>query len=209
VCEAAALVASLGHHVEDARPSFDAQELKDDMFNVVGCTTAQALATRAIALDRPPIPADVECDTWLRVQRCRQRCRQEMAKAIGTIHTVARHVGRCFEQHVILLTPTSATPPLPRRQVDMRSGDHDDHYDRLCNDTFPTLCNCTGVPAVSVPLGRADGLPSGIQLAAPLACEMRLLQGSVQLEYARPWADRRPGRCTDTPSAACRISPLG
>jgi amidase len=69
------------------------------------------------------------------------------------------------------------------------------------NNTFTTLYNCTGVPAVSVPLAWADGLPIGIQLAAPLGFEMRLLQLSAQLELARPWADHRPGRYTDAPPA--------
>jgi amidase len=202
VREAAALLASLGHHVEEARPSFDAQALKDDMFTIVGCNAAHALATRAKAQGRPPTPADVERITWLWVQRCQQRSGQDMAKAIGTIHAVARHLGRFFEQHDILLTPTCATPPLPLRQVDMRSSDLDDYYDRLYdNNTFTTLYNCTGVPAVSVPLAWADGLPIGIQLAAPLGFEMRLLQLSAQLELARPWADHRPGRYTDAPPA--------
>ena len=117
-----------------------------------------------------------------------------MAKAIGTIHAVARQLGRFFERHDILLTPTCATPPLPLQQVDMRSSDLDDYYERLyANNTFTTLYNCTGVPAASVPLAWADGLPIGIQLAAPLGGEMRLLQLSAQLEQARPWAGRRPG----------------
>ena len=201
VREAAALLASLGHHVEEARPSFDAQALKDDMFTIVGCNAAHALAARAKALGRPPTPADVERITWLWVQRCQERSGQEMAKAIGTIHAVARQLGRFFEQYDILLTPTCATPPLPLRYVDMRSNDLDGYYDRLYdNNTFTTLYNCTGVPAVSVPLVWADGLPIGIQLAAPLGLEMRLLRLSAQLEQARPWAERRPGRYTDMPS---------
>lgn len=195
VRDAAALLASLGHHVDEARPVFDAQSLKDDMFTIVGCNAAHALATRARVLGRAPTPDDVERITWLWVQRCQQRSGQEMAKAIGTIHAVARQLGRFFEQHDILLTPTCATPPLPLRQVDMRSSDLDDYYEQLyANNTFTTLYNCTGVPAVSVPLAWADGLPIGIQLAAPLGGEMRLLQLSAQLEQARPWAGRRPGR---------------
>lgn len=41
VREAAALMASLSHHVEEARPSFDAQALKDDMFTICAGRTRQ------------------------------------------------------------------------------------------------------------------------------------------------------------------------
>lgn len=122
---------------------------------------AGALAARANALGRPPTPADVERITWLWVTRCQERSGQEMAKTIGTTQ-VARHLGRFFERFDVLLKPTCATPPLPLWCIDMRSNDLDNYYDRLYdNNTFTTLYNCTGVPAVSVPLVWADGLPIG------------------------------------------------
>jgi amidase len=75
----------------------------------------------------------------------------------------------------------------------MRLTDLDDYYERLYgNNTFTTVYNCTGVPAASVPLCWADGLPIGIQIAAPLGHELRLLQLAAELEVARPWAHVRP-----------------
>jgi amidase len=130
-------------------------------------------------------PDDVERITWLWVQRCPQRSGQQMAEAIGTLHAVARAMGRFFEHHDVLLTPTCATPPLQLQQVHMRSADLDDYCARLyANDTFTTLYNCTG-------------LPVGVQLAAPLGHDLRLLQLAAQLEQARPWADRRPPGFSD------------
>ena len=83
--------------------------------------------------------------------------------------------------------------PLPARHVDMASDDLDDYYERLYgNNTFTTLYNCTGLPAASVPLCWADGLPIGVQIAAPLGHELRLLQVAHELEQAQPWAKRRP-----------------
>ena len=68
----------------------------------------------------------------------------------------------------------------------------------------PARSRCTGRPRQAVlihgALVGADGLPIGIQLAAPLGLEMRLLRLSAQLEQARPWAERRPGRYTVMPS---------
>jgi amidase len=54
------------------------------------------------------------------------------------------------------------------------------------------LYNCTGLPAASVPLASVDGLPVGIQIAAPLGHDMRILRLAAQFEEARPWGDRRP-----------------
>lgn len=193
VREAAALLAELGHQVEEDRPRFDAEALKQDMFTIVGCNLLQALHQRSQVLGRAPTPEDVEPITWAWAERCRQRSGQDMARAIGTIHATARALGRFFQRHDVLLTPTCATPPLPARTVDMRMGDLDAYYERLYgNNTFTTVYNCTGLPAASVPLIWADGLPIGVRIAAPLGHELRLLQLAAELEQARPWADRRP-----------------
>lgn len=193
VRDTAQLLTSLGHQVVEARPTFDAETLKRDMFTIVGCNAAHAFDLRARALGRPATPDDMEPVTWQWLQRCASRSGQDLARAIGTVHTTARQLGRFFERFDILLTPTMPHRPLPLHTVDMRSTDLDDYYDRLYgNNTFTTLFNCTGLPAASVPLAWADGLPIGLQIAAPLGHEMRLLRLAAQLEEARPWADRRP-----------------
>ena len=51
--------------------------------------------------------------------------------------------------------------------------------------------NLTGWPAVSVP-GAVDGLPVGVQIAAPLGRENLLIAVGAQLERAQPWIERRP-----------------
>lgn len=193
VRQAAQLLSSLGHHVGEARPTFDAGALKQAMFTIVGCNTAASLQARAQMLGRAITPDDVEAVTWPWAERGRSTSGAEMARCIGVIHTVARQIGRFFEHHDILLTPTVATPPLPLMTVDMRSHDLDDYYDKLyANNTFTTLCNCTGVPAANLPLHWHDGLPIGVQIIAPLGHDMRLLQVAAQVEQVRPWADRRP-----------------
>jgi len=202
---AAALLASLGHHVDEARPQFDAEALKQDMFTIVGCNATNAIRLREQVLGRAVTPEDIERITWLWIQRCESRSGRDLAKAIGTIHTVARQIGQFFEDFDILLTPTMPHLPLPLRTVDMRSSDLDDYYDKLYgNNTFTTVCNCTGVPAASVPLAWAEGLPVGVQLTAPSGHEMRLLRLSAQLETARPWVNRRPpmaiGHTASSPS---------
>ena len=190
----ARLLESLGHRVEEARPEFDAAALKAAMFTIVGCNAAHAVRTRESALGRPCRDGDVEPITRLWIDRCAGRSGEDLVRAIGTIHATARRFGRFFERFDLLLSPTCASPVLPAGSIDMQGRDLDAYYDRLyAHNGFTAPCNCIGIPAASVPLEQdTDGMPIGLQLAAPLGGERRLLQVSAQLELARPWADRRP-----------------
>jgi len=59
---------------------------------------------------------------------------------------------------------------------------------------FTPVFNVAGTPAISLPLGMslAQGLPIGLQFAAPFAAEDVLLRLAGQLEQALPWHQRRP-----------------
>jgi amidase len=59
--------------------------------------------------------------------------------------------------------------------------------------TYTAVWNYLGQPAAAVPAGfDEDGLPTAVQIAAPLNGETTLLSLAAQLEQARPWADHRP-----------------
>jgi amidase len=52
---------------------------------------------------------------------------------------------------------------------------------------FTPTFNCTGTPAISLPLGWAsDGLPIGVQLSVPMCEEAALIRVGAQLEEAMP-----------------------
>jgi amidase len=57
---------------------------------------------------------------------------------------------------------------------------------------FTALYNMTGQPAISSPLAESlDGLPIGVQFAAPYGDEATLFNLAGQLEMASPWSHRQ------------------
>ncbi|TMC03224.1 MAG: amidase, partial [Chloroflexi bacterium] len=66
-----------------------------------------------------------------------------------------------------------------------------DEYMEFVAFTYPY--NCTGQPAMSLPLGMdSAGLPIGVQLVGPPRGESVILGLAAQLEQALPWSARRP-----------------
>jgi amidase len=66
--------------------------------------------------------------------------------------------------------------------------------DLIVDSTLNTqVFSMTGQPAMTVPLWwNEEGLPVGVQFAAPFGADARLFRLAGQLEVARSWADRIP-----------------
>jgi aspartyl-tRNA(Asn)/glutamyl-tRNA(Gln) amidotransferase subunit A len=78
----------------------------------------------------------------------------------------------------LLLTPTTPTPAF-------RAGEKtEDPVAMYLADIFVCPINLAGLPAVSIPAGRSEGLPIGAQLIAPAFEEERLLGAAAALERA-------------------------
>jgi aspartyl-tRNA(Asn)/glutamyl-tRNA(Gln) amidotransferase subunit A len=80
-------------------------------------------------------------------------------------------------EHVdAILAPTTPTPAF-------RIGEKiDDPLAMYLNDIYTVSANLTGNPALSIPYGRVDGLPIGIQLMGPDLSEGRLFRIARYLE---------------------------
>jgi amidase len=103
-----------------------------------------------------------------------------------------RRVGYSFRQADVILTPTSATPPLRIGATDGLGGWATDQIIAgACPYTWPW--NVLGWPGVSIPAGlTADGLPFGMQLLGPANSETTLLLLAAQLERVERWHERTP-----------------
>jgi aspartyl-tRNA(Asn)/glutamyl-tRNA(Gln) amidotransferase subunit A len=60
----------------------------------------------------------------------------------------------------------------------------DDPWAMYLNDYCTVPISLAGLPAISIPNGLADGLPTGFQIAGPAFSENRILDAAHALEQA-------------------------
>src|SRR3954453_7462718 len=78
-------------------------------------------------------------------------------------------------------------PPPPTPTPAFKAGEKtDDPVAMYLADIFVCPINLAGLPAVSIPAGRSEGLPIGAQLIAPSFDEERLLAAAAAMERAIP-----------------------
>lgn len=129
-----------------------------------------------------------------------------VARAMRDEARHAARIGELFRDDDVLLTPTTARPPVKAA-----------HWEGLgalrtllgmaMVYPFTGLWNMTGQPAISIPAPPAsDGLPVGAQPIAPAQGEPRLLALAAQLERELGWPARRPPQpsmLAATPAVTC------
>ena len=98
------------------------------------------------------------------------------AQRIRTL--IARDFAQVFNSGVnVLFTPTTPTTAFPLGSIT-------DPYEMYLSDIFTVTANLAGVPAMSQPIGRVDGLPVGGQLIAAHFDEMTMFRTAFALEAA-------------------------
>ena len=215
VCEAAAhdaarLLASLGHEVEEVAPPWSDLDLLPDFTRVFGPDVSMVTMVGGRVAGREPSKDDVEPLTWEIWQHAQATSVVSYLSALGRLESVSRSIVSFSDAYDALLTPTLAQRPVPTGEI---HGCGDDPWVQYRRSGFFTpytaIINITGQPAVSLPLYHGDdGLPTAIQLVGRPAREDQLLALMTQLEAALPWAGRRPDVRSRT-SACCKQNSLG
>ncbi len=218
---AARLADSLGHHVIEARPTFDKEPLVKAYFTVIAASTNLAVRTAAEYARRAPDVRDFEAPTWMLKLIGDKITAGEYAHALQTIQLAHRKIAPFFEAHDVFLTPTAAKPPVeigafapnpaqkllmsalaaaPARPLLLRALAT---LAKSALDATPNtmLFNLTGQPALSLPLHwNASGLPIGTQWVGRFGEESTLFQLAAELEVAAPWANRKPALLSSPPA---------
>ena len=196
--DAAALLESLGHTVEEASPEALDEDMFDFFTTIFATNVVADLDEIARRAGREVTQVDVEPLTWMYADMGRGVSGVRYLDAVNQMHAWSRRVATWWadDGYDLLLTPTLAEPPPVLGELVVQ--DPDDLF-RAAARALPFAAytapfNVSGQPAMSVPLYWSAGtnLPIGVQLVADREREDLLLRVAGQLERARPWADRRP-----------------
>ncbi len=194
VREAARLCTDLGHDVEEATISADAQRTVDSFVTAFSACLAWNIDHMSRETGCTPMPHQFEPLTWAFYEMGCQHGASSYLLAVTDLQKIARQIGRFMERYDVWLTPTIAEPPVPLGTFDSPPENPLQGVLRMAAYIpFTPIGNFTGQPAMSVPLHwNSDGLPVGTHFMGRFGDEATLFRLAAQLEQVRPWADRRP-----------------
>jgi amidase len=185
----AAALERLGHHIAPADPSY----------GILGA----GVLPRSIAGMTPWLEGIADHSQL--DERTRHNAR--LGRLLGPVLRAGRaleapmrlQVGAIFKRFDVVLTPTTAQPPLPTGSIDgLSNWETDRVIVGACPYTWPW--NALGWPGVNVPAGFTDaGLPVGAQLLGRTGEEDRLIALAAQLERECRWHERRPAVSVSSP----------
>jgi amidase len=180
VRKVASLLEGLGHSVTEGGP--DTEPFRTPMQLIV-----------VSGIGSLPIVDETKLEPFnaLGIALARQLTAVDYVRAVDAIRVHSRQVVSFWDSHDVLVTPTlpRTVPPLNTLGADLATAG--DEYMDFVAFTFPY--NCTGQPAISLPLGMDDaGLPIGVQLVGAPRDEAVILGLAAELEQAQPWIGRRP-----------------
>jgi amidase len=193
--EAATLCAELGHQVEEKAPRFQEKDSAPRLFTLlVSALHAALLNDFTRMLGHEVRIEEFETSTRASIEYGREISAVDLIHALDTVHRLGRESARFMRDYDVLLTPTTASPPISLGKLAPHNPDLDDHRANVFGyAAFTPVANFTGQPAMSVPLAQsADNLPIGVHFTARFGDEATLFRLASQLEQARPWSERRP-----------------
>ncbi len=179
----AGVIEGLGHSVDVADPAYGMLGLGAVPRSLAGLPRYVACAPDVSLLD-PRTRHNARVGRWLGGPIL------QLARRLEPL--MARRVAPIFRRFDVVLTPTTALPPLPVRGIEALSGwQTDQRIVAACPYTWPW--NVIGWPAMSVPAGfTSAGAPVGAQLVGPQGSETRLISLAGQLEQQERWHEHRP-----------------
>jgi amidase len=194
VDQAAELLRSLGHEVEEVDPPWQDDGLQQLFGVVFSSQIALSIAYSGMIAGREPTEEDMEPMSWAIYSMVKKLGSIESMGAAVRLQGFARRLVSFLAPYDALLTPALAERPLPLGTLDTAAPEPMSTFTRSGVFTpYTPVFNASGQPGISVPLFEGeDGLPLGVQLVGPPAGEGGLLALAAQLEAARPWAQRRP-----------------
>ncbi len=184
---AAKLCESLGHHVSEAAPTFDAAAASAASATVMSGVSLANIRRRLAELGRDLADDDLEPFTRFLYDRSIAMTAEQFIEALRGVDLTGRAIAPFFEQYDVLITPTIAATVPPLGWLDTsRPQSMFENAAQFASYTSPY--NVTGQPAMSMPLAHDEtGLPVGVQFVAAVGREGTLFRLAGQIEQAAPW----------------------
>ena len=194
--EVAALLAGLGHDVEERAPALVADPAVV-MATITSASTALNLRLAEQRFGRAMTDSDFERLTLASAHNGQMATATDYAAAQLTAFQISRGLRTFFETCDVFLCPTLCLAPLRIGELNTMSEDLS-HIAPILRRYMPatSMFNMSGQPAMSVPLAwNSAGLPLGMMFAAGFGDEATLFRLAAQLEQERPWRDKLPPVC--------------
>ncbi len=194
VTDAAELLRSLGHTVEEVDPPWLVEGVSELFGGVFSTHIAVSIAFSGVVGGKEPSAEDMEPMSWAIFSMTKHLSAVQGMTMTFQLESFTRQLVAFLEPYDMLLTPALAERPLPLGTLDTAAPEPMSTFTRSGLFTpFTPVFNASGQPGISLPLFHGDdGLPVGVQLVGRPAGEAALLALATQLEVALPWADRRP-----------------
>ena len=187
VRETAALLESLGHHVEEVDAPVP-DSFVEDFLSYWSLLATYLTVTGKRTLD-PSFDRRLTDNLTRGLARHGVRKLYRLPWTLGRLGLSGYVSARFFRQYDAALTPVLAQPTPELGWLDPNQP-YQVVLDRLIHlASFTPLQNATGDPGISLPMGTdSRGLPIGVQLTSSHGREARLLEVAYELEAARPFA---------------------
>ena len=191
---AIALMDSLGHTVEEAKPNISLDELSEAGWLICAANTLVEVNQYASKTNQEVDKAHFENITWNLMEWCKTMSAADYARWIQVIHRTGREFAQFFEEYDVFITPTLAKPPIMLGDLNMMSENIIDFLSNFSEfGPYTFLSNLAGNPAMSLPLHWTnDNLPIGVQFVGRYGDELTLFKIATQLERIKPWINKRP-----------------
>lgn len=190
------LLTSLGHEVEDSRPSLLEEEGVANRYLEMGTAYgAQIANVMEELLGRALTPDDFSPWTWAMIEHGKKTSATDLLGYLDWRNAASRNTADWWERgYDVLVVPTTADVAPPLGELGLRPGESfEDGAARYYRHVPIThIWNATGQPAISLPLYVGEtGLPLGVSFVAAYGREDLLFQLAGQIEQAAPWSGRR------------------
>ncbi|QIB64568.1 amidase [Kineobactrum salinum] len=191
VAAVAKLCEDMGHHVQSAMPPLDGDAFAQANTDLWSAHIAHWVVDLCAATGRKAGSETLEQAMLAVYEHGMGLSAVDLLHTEDCFNQVNRDFGRFFVDYDVLLIPTVAQLPWRLGEHASSGGDFSARSwtDHVFRDTpFTAVFNCTGQPAISLPLGRsASGLPFGLQFVARMGREDVLLALAASLEQQQPW----------------------